>query len=61
MEEDVPILNSDLDLINFATQDATFPGRWTISSLEQTVTVDSNELSMVVNRYMPKWKHDKEE
>ena len=60
-EEDVPTLNPDLDLINFATQDDDFPGKWTLSNFEKTVTVDKDELSMVVNRYMPKWKHDREE
>ena len=61
MEEDIPILNTDLDLISFATQDEEFAGRWTISSFTNLVTIDSDELFIIADRYMPKWKHDKEE
>ena len=37
MEEDVPILNEDLDLINFVTQDPDFPGTWITTAFSELV------------------------
>lgn len=62
MEEDTPILNTKLDLIHYATQEDDFAGKWTLSSLEKTSqSSNGDELLIVASRFLPKWKHDKEE
>ena len=54
METDVGD-NYELDLIDFASQDSLFMGRWILSNFTETVTANEEILDLTFNRYLPKW------
>mmetsp|Transcript_10778 Transcript_10778/g.14499 ORF Transcript_10778/g.14499 Transcript_10778/m.14499 type:complete len:81 (-) Transcript_10778:182-424(-) len=60
METDTGAVNG-LDLVNFASQDSNFMGKWVLSNFTETVTASEAFFDITLNRYMPRWSSDKEE